>query len=174
MSHYIVKCSYDSYEHNHEFVLCLTRKQFDTLNYKISNGKKYTINYQNSNVSEDVQITISSHKKISSYTYNEIYDVLENKYITDQLDNKHKLIFWYIKTDDVGGNAIIDDFIKNKLNKLEHKDYTFEFVFGSVADINISQKFAKIILSYGLNNSITGIDLQQDKIINFLLTNRNI
>jgi hypothetical protein len=180
MYYYIVKCSYNLYHSNYsnhsEFVLCLTQTQFDILKYKINNGLiLYSIPIAHENDSEDVKVNILSHKEITKFAYDQIHDMLENKYITDQLDNKNKLCFLYTKIDTAGGHAIIEDFIKNKLNKLEHKDYIFEFVLSENNSYNfcISQKFGKIFLSYG-SDSIIGIDLQQDEIIKFLLNNKKI
>jgi hypothetical protein len=71
-------------------------------------------------------------------------------------------------------SAIVDDFIRNKLNKLEHDEFDFRFEECENGSIYIFQKHGKVIFSNNKMKSISGIDLSNNNIIDFLIkTNKD-
>lgn len=169
MSHFLVRC--ETLQYDKELIVCLTKTQFDKLKYKIQNNLiKYKVSIAYGSDSENVCIKIIDFIPISKFTYDQIKDFIGNQELINDITNKTKFDFWYTKME---GSYIVEDFIKNKLNKLEHDGFEFRFEEGGIGTIHISQHFGKIVLSNNKHNSIKGFDLSHKEIIEFLIETKN-
>lgn len=165
MNHFLVRCVTSQYDI--ELIVCLTKNQFDKLIYKIQNNLiTYKVSIAYGSDSKNVNISIKDFRTIPKFVYDQIKDFIGNQELINDITNKTKMNFWYTKIKD---SPIVEDFIKNKLNKLEHDEFNFNFIEECAGSFEISQKFGKIILTNNKYQSIKGIDLTQTEIINFLI-----
>lgn len=169
MSYFLVRC--ETLQYDKELIICLTKTHFDKLKYKIQNNLiTYKVPIAYGSDSENVYLKITEFISISKFVYDQIKDFIGNQELIHDITNKTKMDFWYTKMEN---SYIVDDFIKNKLNKLEHNEFEFRFEEGKIGTVHITQHFGKVVLSNDKHKSIKGFDLSHQEIINFLIDTKN-